>query len=263
MSNEREPTFEEKLAWSLDAEPELLPYLPALFQDLEELGVRVEEVLRILAKTPIPRDGRVLDLGCGKGAVALALAEKFGCSVQGIDGMPTFIEHAKRRAVDMGLSEICLFTEADVQDAVRQSRDYDFVCLNAFGGALGRLDEAVGVLRECVAPGGLILVDDAYLKEGAEPDGDLAFCYDRITTLGLLTAHGDEVLEELVVDGPESVAHYQWVTSSIVSRAEELSQQHPESASLLREFAARQAVEVEVLTGPLVGALWLLRRSTS
>lgn len=263
MSNEREPTFDEMLAWSLDGEPELLPYFPALFQDLEELGVRVEDVLRVLAKTPISRDERVLDLGCGKGALAIALAEEFGCTVHGVDGIRAFVEHGERRAAGMGLSENCRFTRADVQEAVRQSRDYDLVCLNAFGGALGRLDEAVGALRECVVPGGLILVDDAYLQDGVELGDELAFCFDHGTTLELLTVHGDEVLEELVVDGPESVAHYQCVTSSIIARAEELALQHPESATQLREFATRQAAGVEILTGPVVGALWLLRRPVS
>jgi len=261
VSEKREPTFEELLAWSLDAEPEILEFLPGLFQDLEELGVRVRDVLRVLGKSQASADWRALDLACGKGAVAIALAEKFGCSVRGVDGMSAFIEHARDRAAAMGVSELCVFDCADVHDDVSQSRDYDLVCLNAFGGALGRLDEAVGSLRECVVPGGLILIDDAYLREGVQNDGEFSFCFDHAATVELLTAHGDEVLEELVVDGADSVAHYQWVTSSIVARAEELATQHPESAALLRGFAARQAAEVEVLAGPVVGALWLLRRA--
>ena len=152
VSERREPTFEELLAWSLDAEPELLEFLPGLFQDLEELGVRVEDVSRVLAGSSISREHRALDLGCGKGAVAIALAEKFGCSVRGIDGMPAFVEHARVRAGSLGVGDRCQFECADVQDEVRQSRGYDLVCLNAFGGALGRLDEAVGLLRDCVVP---------------------------------------------------------------------------------------------------------------
>lgn len=256
-----EPSFEQMLAWSMDAEPELLPYLPALFQDLEELGARVDEVLRVLAKTPVPREGRVLDLGCGKGAVALGLAEKFGCAVHGIDGMAAFVDHATRRAEDLNLADRCRFATGDVREAVQQSRDYDLVCLNALGDTLGSLDEAVGALRECVVEGGLILIDDAYLKDGVEPDEDLVYCYDHATTLGLLTAHGDEVLEELIVDGPESAEHYRRMTTVITARAEELAQQHPEAAPVLQKFAARQADEVDLLTGPVVGALWLLRRT--
>ena len=261
MPTEREPTFEEVLAWSMDADPALFPYLPALLQDVEELGARVDEVLRVLANVTISSEARVLDLGCGKGAVALALAGKFGCSVHAVDGMAAFIRHAEDRAASMGLTDNCVFAEADLCDAVQQSHGYDLVCLNALGGVLGRLDETVGMLRECVVPGGLILVDDAYLKAGVEPSEDLAHCYSRDVTLELLTAHGDEILAELVVDGPESMDHYQQMMKSIVRRAEELAAQHPESADLLLEFAMRQAADVAMLDGPVEGALWLLKKA--
>ncbi len=258
---EPEPGFEELLAWSMDAEPELLPHLPALFQDLEELGARVDEVLQVLASTPVRRQGRVLDLGCGKGAVALALAQAFGCTVHGVDGMAAFIDHAEHRAVELGVDEQCLFAQADLRRAVQQSRDYDLVCFNALGDALGRLDETVAALRRCVVPGGLILLDDAYLADGAVPGEDLDDCYDRDTTRALLQVHGDEILQELVVDEPDSAAHYQQMTAAIVARAEELATRHPDLADILAGFAARQRQDVDLLTGPVVGALWLLRRS--
>lgn len=246
----------------MDAEPELLPFLPRLFADLEELGARTSEVLQVLAAAGVNLGpgSRVLDLGCGKGAVGLALAAKFGCTVHGVDGMAAFVEHAERRASSQGLAESCIFAEADIRDAVVQSRDYDLVCLLALGDLLGRADETIAALRQCVVPGGFMLIDDAYLREGAAPHPDLVDCYDHADTLALLQAHGDQVVAELVVDDQDSAANYQAMTTAIVARADELARTHPDHAELLAAFAKRQREEEELLTGPVVGAVWVLQR---
>jgi SAM-dependent methyltransferase len=256
-----EPSLCELLAWSMDAEPALLPYLPRIFADMEELGARSEEVLQILRPVGLPAGARVLDLGCGKGAVSLALVAEFDCVLHAIDGMPEFIEHAERRAEAMGVGDQCVFAEGDVRDAAVQSRDYDLVCLLALGDILGTARETVATLRECVKPGGLILIDDAYLRDGEAPPEDVVNCFDHTTTLEGLGASGDQVLAELIVDGPDSEAHYRAMTANIAERVAALVAAHPEDAELLEGYVRRQQEEVEVLTGPLVGALWLIRRA--
>ena len=55
--------FDEELAATMDAGPDLLPWLPELFQELEDLGARSEDVVAILADADLPVGGRVLDLG--------------------------------------------------------------------------------------------------------------------------------------------------------------------------------------------------------
>lgn len=256
-----EPTFDELLAWSLDAEPALLPYLPALFADLEELGARAADVIEILTDAALPEAPRILDLGFGKGAVARALLEAMPeCTVHGIDGMEEFVTHAEQAAAAAGHGERSVFAVGDIRRAVQQSRDYDLVCFLALGDMLGTADEAVASLRECVRPGGYMLIDDAYLREGATVPEDVVGCYDHETTLALLTHLGDEVIAERIIDGPEARTEYESMTARIAARAESLAQAHPEDAALLRGYVARQEEEVEVLTGPLVGALWLLRR---
>jgi hypothetical protein len=51
------------------------------------------------------------------------------------------------------------------------------------------------------------------------------------------------------------------MTASITRRAMELAQEHPDQADLLADFAERQEEEVALLTGPVVGAMWLIRRA--
>ena len=66
----------QAVAATMDAEPELIPFLPRLFVDLEDLGARADQVLEILRRSEFAADSKVLDLGCGKGAVAVALASR-------------------------------------------------------------------------------------------------------------------------------------------------------------------------------------------
>ena len=61
----------QAIAASMDAEPELIPFLPRLFVDLEDLGARADHVLEILRRAEFAAGSKVLDLGCGKGAVAV------------------------------------------------------------------------------------------------------------------------------------------------------------------------------------------------
>ena len=255
------PSFDELVAWSLDAEPALLPYLPRLFEDLEELGAYTDEVLQILGNAQLPSRARVLDLGCGKGAVAVALAQEIGCTVHGVDGLAAFVAHAEARADEFGVGEQCVFAEADVRDAVLYSRGYDLVCLLALGDVLGSAAETVATLRECVKPQGYILIDDAYLREGVPAPEDLIQCHGHAQTVAMLSSSGDELVAELVIDGPDSREKYEAMTDAIARRAEELVAENPADAELLRSYVERQKEEVEILSGPVVGALWLLRRS--
>ena len=244
----------------MDAEPAWLRYLPRLFEDLEELGAATDEVLHILGNAQLPASARVLDLGCGKGAVALALAKESGCTVHGVDGMAAFVTHAAARASEFGIGKQCVFTVADVREAVRDSRGYDLVCMLALGDVLGSAAETVATVRECVKPRGYILIDDAYLRKGVPTTEDLIHCYGHAQTLAMLKSSGDELVAELVIDGPGSRARYESMTHAIARRAEELGAENPADAELLRAYVERQKEEVETLTGPMVGALWLLRR---
>jgi 2-polyprenyl-3-methyl-5-hydroxy-6-metoxy-1,4-benzoquinol methylase len=72
---------------SLETDQQLLPYMPYLLQDLWALGSSVEDILKAVDSLPLSSDSRVLDLGCGKGAVSVLIASRFKCRVTGIDAM--------------------------------------------------------------------------------------------------------------------------------------------------------------------------------
>lgn len=243
----------------MDAPPELLPHLPALFQDLEDLGARARDVVSLLEGQPLSSGSRVLDLGCGKGAAAISMARRFGVSVRGVDGMPDFIEHCRAQAREHGVENLCTFEVEDVRETVLSASDYDLVTFLALGPLFGEADETIEVLRECVRPGGLVLIDDAFVADGHEPPQGAYGCYDHSTTIRLLESHGDRVIGERVMDSPENEAWCRAMTGEILRRAEELAQRHPELADALITFAERQQRETEVLCEELVGAMWLVQ----
>lgn len=107
-------------------------------------------------KRVVPRDGRVLDLGCGTGPV-LAEVRKHGLACTGLDLSPDMIERARGRLRTMGLADddvhlgdCCRTPFADASfDAV--------VCL----GVISYVETYGDVLREIarlVKPGGHVIV---------------------------------------------------------------------------------------------------------
>jgi SAM-dependent methyltransferase len=101
------------VAATLECEPELLPYLPEILQDFDELGSDPQRLIECLEAECVA-DGirNALDLCCGKGATSIALAKRFGMRVDGIDAIDAFLASARaqleetRRRVEMSGAEI-------------------------------------------------------------------------------------------------------------------------------------------------------------
>lgn len=256
-------SLEAWLSESMDAPPELLTVLPALLQDTDELGVRASDVLVALSPAELSQASRALDLGCGKGAVALAIAERYGARVLGVDGHAGFIAAARDQAERRGLSARVTFEQADLRDHVPGRRDYDLLSLLALGDVLGDGDETLAQLSTCLCPRGLLLIDDAYLSDAGCDDVDLLEAYEpRAALIARFEACGFALVHEHPIDGPDSAAHYEVVTARIAQRAAQLQGAHPHLADALEQFARRQREQLSHLDGPVQGGLFLLRRTT-
>jgi cyclopropane fatty-acyl-phospholipid synthase-like methyltransferase len=85
---------DEMVAYALETYPELLPYVPELLADLGELGSDAQAITSVLDDLNLTESASVVDLGCGKGAVAVEVAEGLSLKVLGIDLFEPFIKAA-------------------------------------------------------------------------------------------------------------------------------------------------------------------------
>lgn len=251
----------EKLARSLTGDStDIIPFLPYLLQDLWEIGSSPPEMLSLIKNhIPLNEVARVLDLGCGKGAISIRLAQELGCCCKGIDLLPDFVQYAREKATEYDVDGLCEFTVGDITEAVQAERGYDLVIYGAVGNILGSPYEILRALAGTVRPGGRILLDDAYLAEGNESaplfQGDyptLSEWKSVISEVGLKLAAIHAPEEE----NPNNAQDF----IKIKRRAEELSRAYPAKRELFAQYVRNQQNEYADLESSLVGVVFLLSK---
>jgi SAM-dependent methyltransferase len=245
-----------RVAASVDASPLLVPCFDQLFAGLEALGGDPTRVVRALRALGLGPRARVLDLACGKGATAIALARGVGCRVVGVDACEAFVLHARARAARLGLSRRCRFVLGDVEDASVVPRGtYD--CAMMLG--LFPVGRAARMLRERAARGGLYVIDDCFRAlDAADRD------YGAIPTLDAharaIERLGDRV-ERVDIPTPRACRALDTRIFRILSRnADRVRARHPDLAVALDAFVRAQRDAIDVLSGPIRPAVWYVRR---
>lgn len=253
----------QQLAESLNISEEVLPYFHELLADIWVLGSSPARITRMLESLRLPPDrARVLDLGCGKGAVSIALAKNLGFRIDGYDHYKPFLDEAVLKAEEHGVKELCQFEFADINDIIPKAHDYDAVVLASVGTIGGNLEHTVGHLRQTVRPGGYIVIDDGFSLQDEQIDFQ---GYEYVAThdecIQQLTAHGDKLVQEVVVPKEEVIAHNQFNNEAIAQRAAELTEHFPEKAQIFANFVKKEKDECDVIETRTEGAIWLLQKS--
>ena len=70
---------------------------------------------------------RVLDIGSGKGATACHVAERFGCTVVGLDRSGRMVHYARAKADELGLSDRVTFIEGSALELPFEDESFDVV----------------------------------------------------------------------------------------------------------------------------------------
>ena len=249
-------SVEEKLAESLTAESiELIPYLPYLLQDLWELGSSPKDIITMASKhIQVSEKTKVLDLACGKGAVSIHLAKSLGCKVKGIDMILEFISFAQEKAHEYGVENLCEFNVGDINESVKSENDYDIVILGAVGNVLGNPEETIKKLKNTVKSGGYVFIDDAYGKD----DSDTKYL-TREKWLMIFQNAGVKLIDEKLIDDDEISSINAEQQVSILKRAIELKEKHPEKASLFDSYIQSQQAECDELENEISGVTMLLQ----
>jgi len=253
--------IEQSISNSLEVDKHLLPYMPFLLQDLWALGSSVEYIIDIVGSLNLPFNlTKVLDLGCGKGAVSIQIASKFGFNVVGVDVMVAFLEDARKKASEHNVSHLCQFINQDIMEYVSVEHEFDLVILASLGGILGSFKNTIAKLRTQVRSGGYMLIDDGYLREVSSINRKGYEHYKRHDgTISELTAFNDLLLKEINTTDLSLKINDEYL-NLIEKRGSELVDKHPELEDDIKSYIDLQAEECDVIKNQIEGAIWLLQK---
>lgn len=187
---------------------------------------------------------RQLDLACGKGEMLCRWARDHGIGGVGVDLSPVFLDAARRRAAEVGVSDRVELVQGDAAAYSAERGHFDVVsCIGATwigNGLAGTLE----LMRPPLKDGGLVLVgepfwnedppDEALVALGVSPGQfvSLAETADRFTRAGF------DLVEMVLAnhDGWDRyVAPHWWVVDTWL-------REHPDApeAAALRAFVAAE-----------------------
>ena len=242
---------------SLDADDRLLPFLPALLEDLWALGFNPEPMLRLLNRCGLAKQAglRVLDLGCGKGAGLVRLAQEFGWYGEGVDLIPDFIQEARKRAVEHGVADRVRFEAADIARVARQGCEIDLILFGFDADVLGTLEESLTVVRSRLARAGHVVLDTVWTRgEQSKPDVAMS----EANTRRAVRAAGFDIAGEEILD-PEWVRGQNHDNTERIRRsARELGRRHLDKKRWFDDYVRRQEEQCRQLEEELVCCILLL-----
>ncbi len=252
--------IKQKVTESLDGfNPDIFPYLPFILQDLWEMGADPATVTGLMERNIQKTGLKVLDIGCGKGAISVRIAEKFDCIVYGIDFMKEFIEDAKAYAKKYGVESKCIFRQGDANELIHEYQNLDLAILGAVGPVLGDLYQTLERIKPLLNSPGFVVLDDAYLPDDSK--SEYKRCPHKTDFFDQIILAGFSVAEEVIFsrDGMEDDEMEMFI--KMKNRVSELIAKEPEKKELFNNYLKSQEYEFQMLATELETGTWLLKHT--
>ena len=262
-------TIEESVLTAMDCTDEttlsytdkgLLPYLPYILQDFWEIGSNPETMIELIKKHFTAEiSPKVLDLGCGKGAVSVKVAKHLNCECHGIDAIPEFISFAQSKSEEYGVGNLCRFEVDDIREKIKTLEKYDVIILGAIGQVLGNYLETLAILDNNLNEDGIIIIDDGYIEDHGN------FTHDQILKksdlLKQISNAGMYLADEIVAAGEHDIsATYDTEYENLLKRCEELCKKHPDKAELFKAYSNQQKKEYDNLKNRIVCSTMVIKK---
>jgi SAM-dependent methyltransferase len=256
--------LEQCVAQAMDGgeEAAIVPFLPYILQDAWEIGTdarRVADLVRRLQPDHARR--RVLDLGCGKGAVSVRLAQELGCRCLGIDALAEFVQAAGEKAREFGVERLCRFEQGDIRLRIHELGRFDVIVLGAIGPVFGDHLATLGILAPHLEAGGMIVVDDGWI------DDDSPLVHPLVPRRGELlrqvAAAGMRIVEQVVLDRGDVAASDCRLFRDLETRCRELIARHPQRRALFEGYIRRQTEENDWLENRIACAVLAIRQDSA
>ena len=254
------PSLGKCVAQAMDSHDEtFLPYLPYILQDFWEIGSQPDVIIeKVQNHFPGQSGLRVLDLGCGKGAVSIRLAHSLHCHCTGYDAIGPFVHEARLKAKEWGVDPLCAFHEADIRKVAPTETEYDVVVLGSVGPVFGDYFETLSALSGCLREGGVIMIDDAFIDDAS------SYSHPRIqkraSVMEQIQKAGMVLVEEYIHESSTIQSdEYQEEYRRLSERCEELMAIYPEKTGLFEAYRKQQKEEYQVLEDRATCALFVIR----
>lgn len=173
---------------------------------------------RILRLAP---ESSIVDLACGSGELLATWARDHSIVGTGVDISTVFLDHARARAVDLGVADRVTFVHGDAGAFVSPEPVDVAACVGATwigGGVAG----TIGLLEQSLRPGGLMLIGEPYWRQEPADQATVTAChaeskedFDDLAGLIRIFAGLGWDLVELVLADPEGWDRYhgaQWLS---------------------------------------------------
>lgn len=258
MSKESRSSLEDSILESMDSDDQaLLPYLPYILQDIWTLGTDPPAIITLIQENyDQTKDISILDLGCGKGAVSIQLADTLGCHCHGIDGVASFIEDAHDYAIRFAVDTLCSFEVGDIRKKILQLPSYDIIILGAIGPVFGNYTDTLRKIKSHLNPGGAVIIDDAYYADGLAPDAEYQ---RRSDILSQINSAEMVIVDEHILPNEVIQQANRKMYQQIESRSTELIKRHPQKKVLFEKYLKAQQVENEILESHVINTIFLLQ----
>jgi cyclopropane-fatty-acyl-phospholipid synthase len=184
-------------------------YSCAYFRRAEDaLDVAQEQKLDHICRKLMLKPGeRLLDIGCGWGALVMWAAERYKVRATGITLSERQHEYASRAILDAGLADLCEVKLMDYRD-VPEDEPYDKISSVGMFEHVGRKNLPVYFrkIAQLLKPGGLVMNHGITLNsvDGQELGSDIGSFIDEYVFPGGELTHVSRVIAEMAEQGLES-----------------------------------------------------------
>jgi len=253
-------TIEESVVTAMDgSDKDLFPFLPYILQDLWEIGADPNAIVKLISKYFTNcADLKVLDLGCGKGAVSVKVAKSLGCNCYGIDAIAEFVEYAQNKALEFKVEHLCRFETGDIREKVKELSGYDIIILGAIGPVFGDYYATLTTLSGCINKNGIFIIDDGYIENSSDYSHPLILKKETINKQ--INKAGMQLIEDDIIQRDDIKVSDDYIFDKLKMRCNELIENQPDKRELFLDYLKKQVEENDVLENKVVCSTMVIKR---
>jgi len=244
---------------SLDLiDQEMEEHIPYVLQDLWELG-SIPEYIYLLIDKNVDKKGinKIIDFGCGKGAVLIYLAVRLDFQGLGIDIVSEFIESANQHAIENSVNNQIDFKTGDILKYIDKEEKHDVVIYGYDSGILGDVNETILQLGNRIQDSGYLILEIAFTADSKNRIEGLPTEKELIEQLD---QSGLDVIDRILWDVDKITTINEQNNKFINNRVQELMVKYPAKKQIFEQYMDNQIKECKLIEHEMICSTWILKK---